>query len=247
MNFEERVNADNFNDTGANQSGRTTMRIPQTTMRFVIFGCIIVGLIGGYIALSQSGATTFLQNTTSLKQWIQQLGILGPIAIVGLMAIAIIMSPIPSAPIALAAGAAYGHTAGTVYVAIGSELGAVLAFYIARLVGVEKLQKWVGERLTKGMIGSQNTLMGIVFISRLLPFISFDMISYAAGVTPLRFWRFAVATLAGIIPASFLLAHFGSELASGESQRIGLTVLLLGGVSLLVMLSNWLSTRRHKS
>jgi len=195
----------------------------------------------------RTDAVSFLQDGAALKQWIQQLGIVGPLVIIGLMIVAIIMSPIPSAPIALAAGAVYGHTAGTVYVAIGSELGAIIAFYIARLVGIEVLQKWVGDRLTKGMLGSQNALMGVVFISRLLPFISFDMISYAAGITPLRFWRFAIATLAGIIPASFLLAHFGSELASGESQRIGTTVLLLGVVSLIVMLSQWISNRRNKS
>jgi len=102
----------------------------------------------------------------------------------------------------------------------------------------------VGERLTKAMLCSQHALMGVVFISRLLPFISFDMVSYAAGVTPLRFWRFAVATLAGIIPASFLLAHFGTELASGESQRIGITLLLLATVSLFIMLATWFSGPR---
>jgi len=219
------------------------MKTPQTTTRVVISICIVVSLVVGYVILSRTSVITLLEDGTALQQWIQQLGVAGPIVIISLMTIAIIMSPIPSAPIALAAGATYGHTAGTVYVAIGSELGAIIAFFIARLVGTDVMQKWVGDRLSKTMLGSQNTLMGIVFISRLLPFISFDMISYAAGVTPLKFWRFAIATLAGIIPASFLLAHFGSELASGESQRIGLTVLLLGGVSLVFILYNWLSRR----
>ncbi len=219
------------------------MRTLQTSTRLVIFGCIIVILVAGYAALSHYGAISFLQDGAALKQWIRQLGVTGPLVIVGLMTTAIIMSPIPSAPIALAAGAAYGHTVGTVYVAIGSELGAIIAFFIARLVGIEVLREWVGDRLTKTMLGSQNALMGVVFISRLLPFVSFDMVSYAAGVTPLRFWRFAVATLAGIIPASFLLAHFGSELATGEDQRIGITVLLLGIVSLAVMLAKWFSNR----
>ncbi len=77
--------------------------------------------------------------------------------------------------------------------------------------------------------------MGIVFVSRLLPFISFDMVSYAAGVTALTFWRFALATLAGVIPSSFLLAHFGSELASTETNTIAITLLLLGALSLGVV------------
>jgi len=222
------------------------MRTPQATTRIVIFVCILASMIAGYIILSQTSAMTFLEDGAAIKQWILQLGMAGPVVIIGLMTIAIIMSPIPSAPIALAAGAAYGHTVGTIYIVIGSEIGAIIAFFIARLVSTDVLQKWIGKHLAKGMIGSQNALMGIVFISRLMPFISFDMISYAAGMTTLKFWRFAIATLAGIIPASFLLAHFGSELVSGESQRIGITVLLLGSASLIILLFKWLSQRRDK-
>jgi len=79
--------------------------------------------------------------------------------------------------------------------------------------------------------------MAIVFASRLLPFISFDVVSYAAGLTTLTLWRFALATLAGILPASFLLAHFGGEMATGELDKILFAVLALGlltGVPLAV-------------
>lgn len=222
------------------------MKITTTSIRLAIFGGIVVAMIGAYEILSREGIVSLLEDGAALKQWIEQLGMAGPFIVIAMMTTAIIISPIPSAPIALAAGAAYGHTAGAVYVATGSELGAIIAFSVARLAGADLLHKWLSVRLTKPMLGSQNTLMGIVFISRLLPFISFDIVSYAAGITPLSFWRFAVATLAGIIPASILLAHFGSELASGESQQIGITVLLLGGVSLIVMLAKWFSMRRHK-
>ncbi len=74
--------------------------------------------------------------------------------------------------------------------------------------------------------------MAAVFASRLLPFISFDLVSYAAGLTPLAPWRFACATLAGIIPASFVLTHFGGEMASADARRITLAVLALGALTL---------------
>jgi len=223
------------------------MKTAQATTRIIIFLCIIALLTTGFFILSQTSVITFIADEVALKEWILQLGAVGPLAIISLITLAIIMSPIPSAPIALVAGAAYGHTFGTVYVITGAELGAIIAFFIARLVGVVVLQKWFGGRIpTKGMLGSQNSLMGLVFVSRLLPFISFDMISYAAGLTPLKFWRFAIATLAGIIPASFLLAHFGSELASGENQRTGIAVLLLGAIPLIFVLFKWRSTRRSQ-
>lgn len=219
------------------------MKTQNTSIRLTIFTAIILALIAGYIILTKTGTVTLLENGPALKQWILQLDIAGPLVIIGLMAAAIIMSPIPSAPIALAAGAAYGHTTGTVYIVIGAELGAILAFYIARLVGIDIMQKWLGDNISKGMLGSQNALMSLIFVSRLLPFISFDIVSYAAGVTAIKFWRFAIATLAGIIPASFLLAHFGSELATGEKKRIGITLLILGALSLIAALSRWLARR----
>ena len=206
-----------------------------SSKRLIYVGVIIVAFISLYLVLNQTGALAFFENSDNLRQWIEKKGPLGPLLIIGLLMIAIVMSPIPSAPIALASGAIYGHTIGTIYIIIGSVLGATTAFFIARIAGIDITRRWLGDRYGKGLSGSQNMLMAIIFISRLLPFVSFDMISYAAGVTSLSFWRFAVATLAGIIPASFLLAHFGSEFASAESQRIGMTILLLGGISLIIV------------
>jgi uncharacterized membrane protein YdjX (TVP38/TMEM64 family) len=46
-------------------------------------------------------------------------------------------------------------------------------------------------------------MTGIVMALRLITFISFDIVSYASGLTSLKPWRFALATLVGVIPVSF--------------------------------------------
>lgn len=216
----------------------------------VLFGLGLLALIAlGYLGLSWSGLLGTLTDGAALRAAIQDLGVLGPAAVVALMTLAIVMSPIPSAPIALAAGAAYGHLWGTVYVAAGAELGALTAFGVSRLAGYDAVQSWLGPRAGTGLLArfmaSQNALMGAVFISRLLPFLSFDAVSYAAGVTPLATWRFAVATLLGVIPASFLLAHFGGELASANLQRAGLAVLALGAITAVPLAVKLVLDRRR--
>lgn len=186
--------------------------------------------------LKSFGALDTLMDSDRLHTWIVQLGYLGPVTLIALMALAIVVNPIPSAPIALAAGAAYGHLWGTLYVVTGATLGAVIAFTIARAVGYAQMQRLFGPRLQLGWLGSQNILTGMLFASRLIPFISFDLVSYGAGLTEIKVWRFVLATVAGLVPASFLLAHFGGELTSSSLDRATFAVLMLGVLSLLPLL-----------
>jgi uncharacterized membrane protein YdjX (TVP38/TMEM64 family) len=169
------------------------------------------------------------------------------VAVIGLMMLAVLVSPIPSAPIAVAAGAAYGHTWGTLYVLVGAEMGALAAFGVARLFGREVVRRWFGERVSLGWLGSQASLMGMVLVSRLLPFVSFDIVSYAAGLTALSFWRFAIATLIGIAPASFLLAHVGSDIATSESGRIMGSILALGAITLIPLAAKLVRDRMRRA
>ena len=173
-----------------------------------------------YVAAVWSGLAGFVADEQGLRRWFASLGVAGPLIVIGLEAFAVVLSPLPSAPIAMAAGAVYGSVLGTVYTVIGAEIGSVTAFLIARVVGFDLVRRWVPrggifDRLEHEK--SQTWLMAIVFASRLVPFLSFDAVSYAAGLTPLAFWRFAIATLLGVIPIAFLLAHVGSDLIEGGS------------------------------
>lgn len=209
----------------------------------LIFALFLVVL---YIAARKTGFLAFIMDGERLSSHVEEIGIYGPLTIVGLMAGAIVVNPVPSAPIALAAGLAYGHIWGTIYVVIGALIGALIAFTISRLVGHEILYRWFGDKLKVGLLGSQNMLTGIVFVSRLIPFISFDIVSYAAGLTEIRVWRFTLATFTGIIPASFILAHFGSEMVSGDARRIATSVLALGLLTAIPVLAKVLYDRRRK-
>lgn len=206
----------------------------------VVFGLAVFG-VWWFVPSVLADAQRLMERET-LEELVARAGIWGPLLIIGLMTVAVVASPIPSAPIALAAGAAYGHLWGTVQVILGAELGAVIAFSLARVLGRGALQHIFGDRVDAGLLGSQNALTGTVFASRLMPFVSFDMISYAAGLSCLHTWRFALATLAGIVPASFLLAHFGTVAASGELSNATWAVLGLGLVTGLPLL--WIATKR---
>ena len=180
---------------------------------FLVFATVLLALAYGPLSDTLTGL-----NGDRISAWVAAAGI--------------VATPIPSAPIALAAGAAYGHTLGTVYIVLGAELGALAAFGLARFLGRDVLLRWFGDKIDAGWLGSQNALTFTVLISRLLPFVSFDIVSYAAGLSRLHFWRFGLATLAGIIPASFVLAHFGNEVVSGDGSRAAWAAIGLGALTL---------------
>lgn len=196
---------------------------------------VAVALVAGgaYWAASETGLLSVLDDQERLRRLVDGMGFWGPLTVIGLIACAIVFSPIPSAPIAVAAGAAYGEIWGTLYVIAGAELGAVVAFSLARYLGYDAVRNWPWASRLLGRSRSQTTLMAIIFGFRLIPFISFDAVSYVAGLTPITFWRFALATVMGVAPISFLLVHLGYALTSASLERVMLVVLVLGGVTLV--------------
>ncbi len=202
------------------------MKLSATKITYIVLLALM--LTGIYFAIKNSPLADLFINTDLLLDNIRELGTLGPLLVVGLMALAIVFNPLPSAPVALAAGAAYGHTMGTIYIVAGAEIGAICAFLIARTVGAGIIKKMLGGSLSLGRFSSQNALMMAVFVSRLVPFMSFDLVSYAAGLTALKLWRFALATLLGLVPISFVLAHMGTEIVDSSGSKLTVVILLAG-------------------
>lgn len=221
---------------------------PNAKAKIVGVMLLLAALAAIYWVMLETGALTTVTNKAALSEWIDQLGYWGPVGIIGLMITAIVLSPIPSAPIAMVAGAVYGSLWGTVIVVIGAEAGALIAFAIARSLGYDVIHRWKRLRPVLNWLGkerSQGALMLVIFTSRLVPFISFDGVSYAAGLTPLAFWRFVVATLAGVIPTAYLITAFGGLLMASESGVVTVLLILVSGITLLPIVANLLMARRR--
>lgn len=210
-----------------------------THLRIAGAALLVALLVGGYLAFVTDPELQNLLRPESVRAWFDDLGPWGPAALVGAMALAIVFSPVPSAPLALAAGALYGHTWGTVYSVAGAEIGALIAFGLARVLGRPFVARILPDRLlTDGerKDRSQWLLAGGVLVARLFPFVSFDAVSYLAGLTPLRLSLFALATLVGMIPMTFLFAHLGGAMTAEEEPLRLLNLLAVLGVAGLLWL-----------
>ncbi len=209
-----------------------------TRRPFLAAGLAIVILAGLALWLF-APHEAMLFSETWIRDLVGGLGIAGPVALIGIMALAIVVSPIPSGPIAIAAGAVYGTLWGGVFTIAGALLGSCIAFASARYVGFDAIRASQNPVL-KAVAAprSQWSLMAIVFASRLMPFISFDAVSYAAGVTVLTFARFAAATLLGIVPVCFILSAVGAGMKDAEMSWPLLAI--VGGITIVPVIGKWL-------
>ena len=170
-------------------------------------------------------------NPSQIVEYLNVLGPFGPIVFILVMAIAVVVSPIPSLPLDLAAGAAFGPFLGTTYAVLGAEIGAILSFLIARALGREVISRLLKADVVFCSKCSDHHLAGLVFLSRLLPVFSFDIVSYGAGLTNMTLKSFALATLVGMIPPTFALTYFGSSVIS-----IQWPLILMGGLLVILFL-----------
>ncbi len=217
---------------------------PKSTLskRIILASClVIVGIAGLVVSRIMVDPTLF--GEVWVRRLVGEMGLFGPLALIGLMILAIVASPIPSGPIAVAAGALYGTLWGGIITIIGAVLGAVIAFGTARYIGLDALRR-SDNPVVKYIVRprSQVALMLIVFASRLIPFISFDAVSYAAGITCLSIGRFILATCLGVVPICFALAAMGAGMSEGGPNWMWI-VGLGGAVTLTPMVGKWIWDR----
>ncbi|MCK5427722.1 MAG: TVP38/TMEM64 family protein [Thermodesulfovibrionia bacterium] len=157
-----------------------------------------------------------------IERWLAHAGGFAPFLYMAVMALAVIFSPIPSMPLDIAAGAFFGAFLGTVYSVTGAFIGANISFIIARHLGRNFIERFLGGHINFCTYCSDKILTKIVLLSRLLPIVSFDVVSYGAGLTKMSLKNFSLATVIGMIPLTFIYNYFGSVFVFGK----GLTVIL---------------------
>ena len=164
-----------------------------------------------------------------------------PAAPLVFLAIHIVASLIffPRTVLAVAAGALFGAWAGALWAALGSTIGAVAGFLLARYVNGGLVDLESMRRLGPVLLRAERGGWRAVAVLRLIPVIPHALTNYALGLTRLPLGAYALGSLVGQLPMTIACADFGAageRLAAGKAgwlapTLIGLAVL---GLSVLV-------------
>ena len=172
----------------------------------------------------------------NIKEYILSFGVLAPLISFALMVFQAIVAPLPAFLITFANAALFGWVYGAALSWVSAMVGALLCFYIAKFLGRDVVEK-LTSKMALESVDAFFEKHGVyaILIARLLPFISFDVVSYAAGLTSMRLSSFLLATGVGQLPATLVYSYVG-EMLSGDAATVVYGLLTLFAVTILVYL-----------
>ena len=191
-------------------------------MKRVLFA-VLVCLLAAYAVWSWFGGgiiSTMLRPGIPAEARLEQIrayfdawGAAAPIAYILVVIVEVVLAPIPGTMLYLPGGVFFGWFVGGLASLAGNVAGAGLACQIMRSLG----RSWVEPYLERSAVKKYELLLErrgiwIVFLLRVNPLTSSDIVSYAAGLTRLPVWKVMVGTLLGMAPLCFVQAYFAEEL-----------------------------------
>jgi uncharacterized membrane protein YdjX (TVP38/TMEM64 family) len=153
-----------------------------------------------------------------------------PAISLALMVAQSVVAPLPGSLVAAANGVVFGVWWGTLLSWAGGLLGGTASFWLARWLGRDAVARLAGgSRLERADQFGAAQGFWLILVARLIPLISFDFISYLAGLSRMRYADFLLATAIGMLPGTFAWTALGHDLAlaRGSVWRLSLIGLFL--------------------
>jgi len=169
---------------------------------------VIVTLIGGSLFVVHLLNVSIQSYIEELKRFIAFSGYYGNALFFFLYALTVVFSPIAASPFVVVGLLVFGLMKSLVLIYVASLVGAVINFFISKKFGRPVVSKLIGEKRLKRFDGTANTF-GIksLIVLRLIGVGSFDVISYIAGLTPMKFYVYFLITAICSVPRLIVVLY----------------------------------------
>ena len=153
-------------------------------------------------------------NVEVVRDYLLQFGAWAAVISATLMVLQSIVAPLPAFVMTFSNGLLFGWAWGALLSWSSAMAGAALCFWLARSLGRPVVERLAGgsAALDVSDVFFERYGERAVLIARLLPFVSFDIISYGAGLTSMNFRKFFIATGIGQLPATLVYSYLGQNL-----------------------------------
>ena len=221
------------------------------TIAKIILGLTIVIIIGLYFLNPKVNSRInyiFMLFSSMSVESIIGIRSFGPYAVAVsflLMVFQSVAAPLPAFLITFANAAIWGWWRGAILSWSSAMAGAILCFMIARIAGRDVVEK-LTTKFAMDSVEQYFERYGkhTILICRLLPFVSFDFVSYAAGLTSMSLAAFLIATGIGQLPATIVYSYVGGML-TGSVKMVVTALLLIFALSAFIALAKKMYTDKH--
>ena len=199
------------------------------------------------IGINQAWTMLRMLNVDVARNYILSFDIWAPIVSFLLMVFQSLIVPLPAFIITFANAGLFGWIRGAVLSWSSTMAGATLCFFIAKYYGRSVVEKFTSKFALDSIdVFFKKYGKFAILIARLLPFVSFDIVSYAAGLTSMSFWSFFWATGLGQLPATIVYSYVGGML-TGTVKTFVMGLLILFALSVLIFLIKQLWNEKIKA
>jgi uncharacterized membrane protein YdjX (TVP38/TMEM64 family) len=183
-------------------------RLRRWPLRLAATGVVAILLAAAEWRFGVVSTVLAVLNVARVEAWLAGAGALAPLLFIVVMALTVV-SPLPTIPLDLLAGRFFGPLPGTLYSVVGATLGSLISFHVARWLGRDVVARFLKGHINFCVRCSDRLLSKLVFLGRLVPVVSFDLLSYGAGLTRMSALKFAAASFLGMLPLTFLYNSAG--------------------------------------
>lgn len=153
----------------------------------------------------------------------------------------------PSTPLNLLGGALFGPWLGTLWTSAGAMIAAIVTFAFTRTIGREAIARKLSGRWQTLDAEVRRGGLPYMIAIRLVPFMPYGLLNFAAGLTSVSYRDYILGTLLGTTPGILPYVLLGS---SGlRAFRTGDLLPLVGTLTLIGILiagSTWYRRQRSQ-
>lgn len=165
-----------------------------------------------------------------IETWIGQFGWFGPVLLVLAMVGQMFLLVVPTTLLLVVCILAYGPAWGSVLALFSIYAASSVGYFLGRGLGALTVENMLGSKTRKKSTDFVEKYgFWAIFITRLNPFLSNDVVSLVSGIIKIGYWKFISASLAGIAPLIALIAIMREDFQN-------LVVVLLASSAIVLLL-----------
>ena len=157
-------------------------------------------------------------NPSTIASFVDKYGIMAPFLFIVLCGVKPILFFLPIMGLAIVAGMLFGPLKGAIYVSIGGAFSTIVGFYFARWIGRDMIKRigTISKKVKQIDEWAKEHGKNAVFSMRCFN-LPWDIVSYWAGLSSIKFRDFYIASIIPLVPISFLYTYFGSKILTPKS------------------------------